>query len=88
MGWRGRKGQLGSAPPGSAACALDNDMSRGTEGRTACGQGVDFAVPANVWKPCGMPSLDSPQGYHTNPPPDHTAPEAGLVETVELFSTI
>ena len=65
----------------------DYAISLGAEGRTPCGQGVDFAVPANVGKTCAMPSLDIPQVYPTNPPPAHTAPEQGLVETVGLFST-
>jgi len=46
---------------------------------------VDFAVPATVWKTRGMPSLDMPRVYHTNPPPAHTAPEVNLAETVGLF---
>ena len=64
-----------------------NTMSLGSEGRTPCGQGVDFAVPANVGKTRGLPSLDIPPVYPTNPPPEHTAPEVTLVETVGLFST-
>ncbi len=67
-------------------CSMPLDSS-GTECRTPCGQGVDFAVPATVWKTCGMPSLDIPQVYHTNPPPAHTAPELVWVETAGLFST-
>ena len=65
----------------------DKTIPLSAEGRTPCGQGVDFAVPANVGKTRGLPSLDIPPVYPTNPPPDHTAPEVTLVETVGLFST-
>ena len=33
---------------------MDKDLYQGAEGRTPYGQGVDFAVPANVWKTRGM----------------------------------
>ena len=83
-----REKQLGSTPPSIGMRARECSIglnALGTEGRTPCGQGVDFAVPATVWKTCGMPSLDIPQVYHTNPPPAHTAPERASVETAGLF---
>ena len=43
-------------------------------GRSPCGQPVDFAVPASVWKTRGMFVSHSPPVIPTHPPPAHTAP--------------